>query len=136
MRSKDLLRSAIRVALPTLVAVTVGCGPSIKYFPMNTPPDNIVPAEIEVMTLRPDRPYVELGIIQVKESDFPLFSSSSGEEMINALKEKATSIGADAIVLTDFATEMSVTSSIDAHGNSSVDTESRDIITALAIAWE
>ena len=75
-------------------------------------------------------------IIQVKENEFPLFGSDEGEEMMAALKKKAISVGADAIVLTDFSTEITTETEVDSEGRTSIDTEAKDVITALAIAWK
>jgi hypothetical protein len=86
-----------RVSVVLIVGVLIGCGPSVKFFPMNEPPDYDVPEQIEIYSIAPERPFVEIGVIRVRERG----AGSSPEAMMQLLKEQARDVGADAIILGD-----------------------------------
>jgi len=110
-----------------LAAVLVGCGPSVKFFPMNEPPDYSQAEKIEVISETPTRPHVELGIIKVKARTSFL---SSPEKMMRLLKERAVAVGADAIIVQDLSVEQDI--DFDHDG---LDVSNKDVVTAIAIAW-
>jgi hypothetical protein len=119
------MRRAMFIVLSAVVLA--GCGPSVKFFPMNEPPDYTIAERIEVVSDFPTRPYVELGIIKVKARVSFL---SSPEKMMRLLKERAVAVGADAIVVEGLSVEQDI--DLDHDG---LDVSNKDVVTAIAIAW-
>lgn len=58
--------------------------------------DRTDPNTVEVLKTRPDRPYEELGTITVTG-----FAASDTAKMHNAIRAKASALGANAVVLTE-----------------------------------
>ena len=112
----------------------IGCGPSVKYFPMNESPHSMPTQNVEVMSQLPDRPYVELGIIKVRERSK---LASSPDKMMRLLREKARQIGADAIILQGVSAESKISTSTNkSTGEATVYTSTKDIVQGLAIAYK
>ena len=109
-----------------------GCGPSVKFFPMNDPPDYILAGEIEVFSEKPDRRYVEIGMIKVKARSK---LASSPEKMMKLLKARAMEAGADAVIIAGLSAETKVYGSVH-KGTGYVGSTSKDVLTAIAIAWK
>ena len=112
--------------------VVLGCGPSVKFFPMNDPPDAIRAEHVEVYSQFPERSYVEVGLIKVRARSK---LASSPEKMMRLLKERAREVGADAIVMTALTGETVVSGSMH-EGTGSVFATTKDVIVATAIAWK
>ena len=88
-----MLKYAITVALCgfTLSCATVditktGAG----YF------DPVDPSRVEILKTRPDKPYVELGTL-----DIAGFKPRDTAKMHNAIRTKAAPLGANAVIITD-----------------------------------
>jgi hypothetical protein len=122
----------MRKLLPVLLVLFVGCGPSVKFFPMNEPPDNIPAERIEVMSEAPERPYIEIGLIKVRGRSK---LASSPENMMRLLKEKALTVGADAVIISNIGSVAVTAGTVNKDGGF-VGTSIKDEITAMAIAWK
>lgn len=71
----------------------LGCGsPKVVYTPVKEEP-RVSAKEIEILSEKPQRPYKVVGLLEVGGSDW-----TSKEEMLDALKKKAYTVGADAII--------------------------------------
>lgn len=122
----------MRKWLLLLLVFVFGCGPSVKFFPMNEPPDNVLAEKIEVMSQVPERPYIEIGLIKVRGRSK---LASSPEKMMQLLKERALKVGADAVIISNFGS-VAVTSGAVNKDGGYVGTSIKDEITAMAIAWK
>ncbi|MEW5702054.1 MAG: hypothetical protein AB1792_07490 [Candidatus Zixiibacteriota bacterium] len=99
---------------------------------MNDPPDMQLADRIEVLSERPEKPFVEVGIIKVRARSK---IASSPEKMMSLLKQKAREAGADAIIVQGLTTETVVSGGV-YEGKGSISTSNKDVIQALAIAWK
>ena len=123
----------MRPILVVIICLAIlGCGPSVKFFPLNEPPDAILADRVEVLSQFPARPYVSVGLIKVRARSS---LASSPEKMMRMLKEKARQVGADAIVVTSLTGETVVTGVVNG-GRGGVSSTTKDVMTATAIAWK
>lgn len=75
-----------------ILAFLLGCAPQMIYTPYQDQP-RISEEEIRIVDGTPERSYEIIGLIEARGSDW-----TSKEEMLKALKSKAHSVGADAII--------------------------------------
>lgn len=121
----------MRKTLILAVALCLACGPSVKFFPLNDAPDEVLAERIEVFTKTPERLHVEVGIVKVKARRF----FSSPEKMMRRLKEAAQRRGGDAIVIDHLGSETSISGGVNKKGGY-IRSSTRDVVQALVIAWE
>jgi hypothetical protein len=80
-----------------LVLVTSACAPSTHATAFRQATPKSSPAEVEVFTdARPDRPYEEVGAIEVAASEL---SNSRYGDLIQRARSRAAEMGADAIIV-------------------------------------
>jgi len=70
----------------------MGCVSRVSYFPVS-----LKSSEIEILTSPPAKPYKILGVIQVEGNEW-----MSEEDFLRVLKNKASQIGADALMDLEF----------------------------------
>ena len=90
------------LALAAAAAVTlVACGTTTRYVSTNPPPRQMRPRPVETVqvfaTSRPSSPYVEVGILQARQSSG--FSSDKMPDIIKAMREEAAKKGCDGIII-------------------------------------
>lgn len=125
----------MRWAIMGVLVALCGCGPTVKFFPMNPSPNVGRPALtsnerplIDVYSTPPDRPYVEIGIIKVRARSR---IASSPERMMELLKQEAYEVGADAVIV---AGVTNVPKMVWIDGEAYL--VHKDVIQAMAIAWQ
>ena len=89
----------VGIGLAVLVLAAAGCGQTTRLTEKAYPayPDD---HPIEVFTERPTRPYVEVAIV-TESSEW----TSDRQKLLAALKHRARSVGADAIILASFVSQ-------------------------------
>lgn len=84
-----------------LAAALLGCGTHIAYMPTNTPPRMLKPRgvdSVQVFTTRPpERPYVEVGIIETQQES--IYSTDDATAVFSQLRDEAARQGCDGLVL-------------------------------------
>jgi hypothetical protein len=128
----------MKVAGPTsvtaLFALLAGCGPRLSYVqtgPAYPPKPYGAPIEV-VLTQQPRCPYTEIGLIRSE--------SAYLERAMEALREKAREVGADAVIVTGTAagTTGHTTTTVNRSANTvqTMTSSSRtDILEAVAVSW-
>lgn len=89
-----------RALLGGLLVLLAGCGPSITVTPITDPGRKLQqrkPEEVEIIRARPERRYLEIANIVVEDSA----AEVTPRDLMRALKEKAGSMGCDAVLATD-----------------------------------
>jgi hypothetical protein len=88
-----------RVATATLLALTLGaCAPSTHATAFRQVAPKRSAQEVEVFTdARPDRPYEEIGAIEITAGEL---SNSRYGDLIERARSRAAEMGADAIIVT------------------------------------
>lgn len=132
-----------QVAGAAALAIVIGCAhPIVSSTPYKTLPPKASAEEVQVFTdARPDRPYEELGAIEVKALRLP--GNSDYGKLVLAARQRAAEMGADAIVVTRRPQESTTTvGSVrrDKRGNGggyveSTDTSEQPRISVAAIVW-
>lgn len=130
-----------RLALRSLTLLAVACAPAVKATAYRSLAAKASAADVEIYTdVRPQRPYEELGIIEVKSSG--IGPNADNGQLILAARARAAAMGADAILVTLRPIESVTTVGHVAprrKGGDYVETESvseRSRISVVAIIWK
>src|SRR5438132_611949 len=102
MALKGQLMRAHHASLASVLSLVLlsACGINVEYIPMNTPPHATqprTPAQVEMFSgSRPDRPFVEIGSIEVQQEKY---NNASGAELTAKVREVAAQQGCDGIIV-------------------------------------
>ena len=97
----------MKVLTPILVGIGIllsGCGTVTEVVRLNDqvleerPPNS----EMPIITGKPDRPYQEIAIIEVKKTSWIPFRPPSSYRLHTRMKVKAAKLGADALILVEY----------------------------------
>lgn len=79
----------------------LACGTTTKYTPTNPSPSQMVPKAADAVhvftTAKPDRPFVEVGILQSRQAS--IISVHDMPDIIQHMRAEAGSIGCDAVLI-------------------------------------
>ena len=82
-----------------IVALLAGCGaPTVLFTPLAQPPHPLVPKQasaVEVLTISPGRPFVEVGTVAIYMHGY----APSVSDALPMLRQDAANRGCDALVL-------------------------------------
>lgn len=110
----------MRCILLGLLLVTA-CGTTTRFVATNSSPRPLTPRPPETVTLfaagLPDRPFVEIGIIQARQSS--TLSSDDMPEILDELRAEAGRRGCDGVVINGTNDKQSSTATIFARGSRS-----------------
>ncbi len=85
----------------SVALLVAGCGTSTYYTPINAPPHAMrarPTSSVQVFhAMLPERPFVEVGLIQVRESS--AFSSENMPELIEEMRVQAGKRGCDGLIV-------------------------------------
>jgi hypothetical protein len=83
-----------------VAGASVGCGTSLSYIPTRDRPGPLYmrkPEQVEIfMTSKPDRPFVELGMIESQQHEL---SGDSAQDVVEKMRAFAGEHGCDALVI-------------------------------------
>jgi hypothetical protein len=106
-----------------IILTSFGCGTSVKFARINTSPKPLTarPAdEVDVFTIRPSRPYLELGIIESQQDEY---SFDSMEDIIAKMRKYAGEQGCEGLIILSGNDSVSVVeSSVTGGGTATVTT--------------
>jgi len=88
-----LLKNSGKFAIMFLFLTLAGCS-TISYLPSNNIQSYAPSQSVEVLYEKPTKPYVVLGRVSINAMDI-----LSDQTILNRLKQKAMSLGADAIIV-------------------------------------
>lgn len=115
-----MIRSTLlSLSLFTLIA----CGTTTRFTPTNPSPRPMAaraPATVHVFTSQPQIPYVEVGILQSRQSS--QLSSHDMPEIVSAMRGEAAKIGCDGVIING-ASDKVVSEHVLTDGNSSTTLE-------------
>jgi hypothetical protein len=88
--------------LALIATLAVGCGVSVEYVPLNTPPHAMKPrppGSVDVYASnRPERPFVEVGMIEAQQES--AYSQAPPEQIVAEMRGRAGELGCDGLMLT------------------------------------
>lgn len=111
-------RSLRSCAAAASLCALLACGYRTRFVPTNTPPRAMKPRSADSVAMftssKPTRPFVEVGMLSSEHKGY--FSSSTDEEVVLGLREKAAEVGCDGVILeaettTEMATAGTMTAS-------------------------
>ena len=108
-----------RWILTASLCFVAACGIKTEYIELNPPPHVMAPRspdQVAIFTTGlPERPYVEVGTIEVKQE---IYNGASASEIMRVLREEAARRGCDGLVLLGANDETVVEGSSGSHGGS------------------
>jgi hypothetical protein len=114
----------IRSTLLTLALFTaVACGTTTRFTPTNPSPRPMgprAPETVHIYTSQPQTPYVEVGILQSRQSSE--LSSDDMPEIVQSMRKEAAKIGCDGVIINGTADKV-VSDQVISGGHSSTTLE-------------
>jgi hypothetical protein len=124
------------LAVASLAALVVGCGTTIVFVPLNSPPHALAmraPESVELFTTSiPTRPYVEVGTI---ESQQQAYSGDDTAAIYAKMRAEAGVRGCDALVITG-SNDATIVSGTTTNGSGSVSSRTLKGYRATCIAYK
>jgi hypothetical protein len=124
------------LAFASLAALLAGCGTTIEYVPLNSPPHPLVmkaPEAVEMFTTAvPTKPYVEVGTIESRQQ---AYSGDDTAAIYAKMREEAAARGCDGLVITG-SNDATLVSGSTYNGSGSVSSRTLKGYKATCIAYK